>query len=59
MKGIDFIVDERGQKKAAVLDFSEFGEILEDVLDLAVARKRRKEPSISLETLKRRSARKK
>jgi len=59
MKGIDFIVDEQGKRKAAIIDISEHREALEDVFDLIVARKRRNEPSISLKTLKRRVAGKK
>jgi len=54
MKGIDFIIDERGKKKAAVIDMSEYGEALEDVFDIIIANRRKKETSISLKTLKKR-----
>ena len=44
MKGIDYLVDESGERKAVVIDLREHGELWEDFYDLLVAEERRAEP---------------
>lgn len=52
MKGIDFVIDETGKKKAVVLDLAEWGEIWEDIHDVLVSESRKDEPSIRWGDLK-------
>lgn len=52
MRGIDYIVDENGKKKAVVIDLSEWGDVWEDFYDVLVSESRRHEPTIPWETLK-------
>lgn len=54
MKGVQFVVDERGEKTAVVIDLREHARLWEDVYDTLVARARRHEPRESLESVKRR-----
>ena len=52
MKGIQFVVDDTGKKKAVLIDLSEWGEIWEDIYDVLVSQSRRDEPTISWDDLK-------
>ncbi len=52
MKGIDFVVDESGRKKAVLIDLTEWGELWEDFYDVLVSHVRREEPPIQWVTLK-------
>jgi hypothetical protein len=52
MKGIQFVVDDAGNKKAVLIDLSEWGEIWEDIYDVLVARSRENEPTVDWEVLK-------
>lgn len=54
MRGIQFIVDEAGRKKAVVIDLETHSKLWEDFEDQAVARARKKEPRESLEAVRRR-----
>ncbi len=54
MKGVQFVVDDRGKKTAAVIDLKRHSELWEDFYDAAVARERRNEPRETLESVKRR-----
>ncbi len=58
MQGIDFLVDDNGNKKAAVIDLEKYGEAFEAFIDGIVATSRKKESSISLATMKKRLAEK-
>lgn len=49
-----FIVDEKGEKKAVVLSIEEYEELLEDLHDLALIAERRDESTITFEELKQR-----
>ena len=49
-----FIVDPEGKKTAVILPVREYERLLEDLHDLSVVAERRREPTISLEELKRR-----
>jgi len=52
VKGIHFVVDERGQKTAVMIDLRRHSELWEDFSDAAVARQRQNEPRETLESVK-------
>jgi hypothetical protein len=52
MKGIQFVVDEAGKKKAVLIDLAEWGELWEDIYDILVSQSRRNEPTVAWEDLK-------
>ncbi len=54
MKGVQFVVDARGQKTAVVIDLKRHAAVWEDFCDVAVARSRQEEPRESLAAVKRR-----
>jgi hypothetical protein len=54
VKGVQFVVDEKGQKTGVVIDLREYKELWEDFYDAAVARARRREPRESLAAVTRR-----
>ena len=54
MSGIDFVVDERGRKKAVVIDLDRHGEIWEDLHDAMVVKSRKREPRESLTEVEKR-----
>ena len=49
-----YIINEKGQKKAAILPIDEYEELVEDLHDLAVVAERKGEATISFEELKKR-----
>ena len=53
MKGVQFVVNERGKKTAVVIDLNRYSELWEDFYDAAVARERQSEPRETLEAVKR------
>ncbi len=57
MKGVQFVVNERGQKTGVVIDLREYRELWEDFYAAALALARRKEPRESLAAVKRRLGR--
>ncbi len=48
MKGVQYVVDNKGNAKAVLIDLKKFGELWEDFQDLLVSRARRKERRFSL-----------
>ena len=54
LKGVQFLVDEKGEKTGVLIDLKENAELWEDLYDRAVARRRAHEPRESLEAVKRR-----
>ncbi len=52
MKGIQFVVDDTGKKKAVLIDLAEWGELWEDIYDVLVAQSRKGEPTVDWEDLK-------
>jgi hypothetical protein len=54
MKGVQFLVDEDGNKTAVLIDLKRNAELWENFYDLALARARKSEPRESLESVKRR-----
>jgi len=49
-----YIVNEKGQKTAVILDVNEYEELLEDLHDIAIVAERRDELTIDFEELKNR-----
>ena len=58
MKGIQFVIDDQGEKKAAVIDLDKHKALWEDFYDRAVAESRRNEPRETLESVKKRLSKK-
>jgi hypothetical protein len=54
MKGVQFLVDEEGEKRAVLIDLKKHGELWEDFYDKALARSRAGEPRETLEDVKKR-----
>jgi hypothetical protein len=54
MRGVQFLVDDDGQKTAVLIDLKKNAQLWEDFYDVALARSRAKEPRESLESVKRR-----
>lgn len=54
MKGVQFVVDEKGEKTAVLIDLKEHGEVWEDLYDSLIARSRAAEPRESFESVKER-----
>jgi hypothetical protein len=52
MPDIQFVVDEKGRKKAVVIDLKKYGDLWEDFYDTLVARQRAREPRESLAAVK-------
>ena len=52
MRGVQYLVDDSGARRAVVIDLKKHGELWEDFYDRAVAESRRDEPRESLETVK-------
>ncbi|MGG6237340.1 hypothetical protein ACQ4N7_01780 [Nodosilinea sp. AN01ver1] len=47
MRGIQFLVNEDGEKTAVLLDLQEWGDLWEDFYDILVARSRSEEDTVS------------
>ena len=45
MKGIQFLVDDMGEKKAVLIDLKTHSEVWEDIYDTLLARGRENEPA--------------
>ena len=52
MKGVQFVVDEQGNRNAVLIDLSQWGELWEDIYDVMVSQARGGEPQVSWEELK-------
>ncbi|MEB3831501.1 hypothetical protein [Phormidium sp. CCY1219] len=52
MKGIQFVVNEAGEKQAVLIDLAEWGELWEDFYDVLVAHAREQEEEVSWDELK-------
>ena len=57
VKGVQFVIDEQGEKTAVVIDLKKHARLWEDFYDSAVAEARRDEPRETLEWVKRRLTR--
>ena len=49
MKGIQYLVDDKGEKRAVVLDLKVHRALWEDIQDILVARERLKGPTVPME----------
>ncbi|KPL11053.1 hypothetical protein AMJ85_04735 [candidate division BRC1 bacterium SM23_51] len=56
MKGVQYLVDDKGDKKAVVIDLKKHADLWEDFYDRALAESRKNEPREPLESVKRRLA---
>jgi hypothetical protein len=52
MKGIEYVVDETGDRKAVVIDLAQHGELWEDFYDTLLAKEREHEPRETLAEVK-------
>jgi hypothetical protein len=52
MKGVQFVVDDSGKKKAVLIDLEEWGEIWEDFYDALISESRKNEPTVPWSELK-------
>lgn len=52
MKGINFIIDGQGEKKAVVIDLEQWAQVWEDFYDVLVSRSREDEEEVDWEDLK-------
>lgn len=52
MKGVEFVVDDNGEKKAVLIDLKKHREIWEDFYDALLVKERESEPRESLEDVK-------
>jgi hypothetical protein len=58
VSGINFMVNERGEKTAVIIDLKSHKALWEDIYDTLLVRVRKKEPRESLDEVKRRLKRK-
>ena len=56
MKGIEYVVDEQGKRRAVMIDLGLHGELWEDFFDTLVSEEREEEPRDSLDEVKARLA---
>ena len=54
MRGVQYLVDDDGERTAVLIDLKKNAKLWEDFYDVAVAKSRAKEPRESLESVKRR-----
>lgn len=52
MGGIQFVIDDKGNKSAVIIDLNKYSDLWEDFYDSFIAHKRRKEPRESLQSVK-------
>jgi PHD/YefM family antitoxin component YafN of YafNO toxin-antitoxin module len=51
---VQYLTNDKGQKKAVVIPFEDYQELIEDLHDLSVIAERKDEPTISSSELKKR-----
>jgi len=54
MRGVQYLVDDDGERTAVLIELKKNAKLWEDFCDVAVAKSRAKEPRESLESVKRR-----
>jgi hypothetical protein len=52
VKGVEFVIDDDGQKKAVLIDLKKHGAIWEDFYDILRVKERESEPRESLKEVK-------
>jgi hypothetical protein len=55
MKGVEFVIDDKGKKKAVVIDLRTHRDLWEDFCDVLKAKKRGNEPRETLASVKRKA----
>ena len=53
MRGIEYLIDDEGNKRAVQIDLAAWGKLWEDFYDVLVSEARKNEPTVPWETLKR------
>lgn len=56
MQGIQFVLNDSGQKTGVLINLKKWGEVWEDFYDVMTAQLRKNEPRESIESVKRRLA---
>ncbi|MBI2807044.1 MAG: hypothetical protein HYX68_18840 [Planctomycetes bacterium] len=54
MKGVKYVLDDRGEVDAVIIDVKKHRKLWEDIKDILVARERRKETPVPFEEVKKR-----
>ena len=52
MRGIDYLIDDNGKKKAVMIDLRAWGKLWEDFQDVIVSEARKDEPTVQWEQLR-------
>lgn len=52
MKGVEFVVDDSGKRKAVIIDLEQWGDLWEDFYDVLVSESRKNEPTVPWSELK-------
>jgi len=52
LRGIEYVIDDQGNKKAVLIDLKAWGKLWEDFYDVLVSESRKDEPDVPWETLK-------
>ncbi|MFP3898527.1 MAG: hypothetical protein ACLFVD_04385 [Dehalococcoidia bacterium] len=52
VKGVEFVIDDSGEKKAVLIDLKRHGDVWEDFYDTLRAKERESEPRESLQDVK-------
>jgi hypothetical protein len=52
MKGIQFVLDDKGNQTAVIIDLKKYGDLWEDFYDSLTAYQRKDEPRETLDTVK-------
>jgi len=52
MKGVEFVIDDEGKRKAVLIDLKKYGEVWEDFYDILKAKERQSEPRESLQEVR-------
>ena len=52
MKGVRFVIDNKGRKTAVLIDLKKWGKLWEDFYDIMVLESRKHEPTIPFKDLK-------
>lgn len=52
MKGVQFVINEEGEKTSVLIDLAEWGDLWEDFYDVMISRSRQDETEVSWDELK-------
>ena len=52
MEGVQFLVNEEGEKTSVLIDLNEWGDLWEDFYDIIISRSRQDESEVSWDELK-------